>query len=443
MRQLARNVTRRHDLYAKIGEPDLIQPELRMGLSIVVPTRDDPDSCIELLIALMVDNVHLALPLSVLFLVNDTVERHTASLERVVSDACFSPLRPRLLRAGSNFLTCEESILDTLGKNLDAVDSYFLIIGNSDRVMLAAVPAALRYMQEHALDLLLVGVVNREIHQGKVVRQQSMTPRHLNSKNRLGVEDSWGSDIFSEAMSDYGPEGYAGYLGCQIYSKQFFQELCPIVAAMPEPLWALAFGTLELTTQKQWRVGYTPEILAMRIDRLLYGADSGEHPPDWWPIRSRTERGFSKHLTLTMISNSLELSAGPFQTLVNAQLVTSRRGSSQYEFSNFLFAFVEQMRNLARECFRDRGYQYSWSELRDIIRFGKRLGTVEIGLPAEEHACISTWLQSFGVIGDYSNPQNLHGLMASADAVLTLLDRRPGMERWIASLQPSPLVMTA
>jgi hypothetical protein len=412
-------------------------------LTIVVPTRDDPDSCIELLIALMVDNVHLALSLQVLFLANDTVERHTALLDKVVCDPCFSPLQPRLLRASRNFLTCEESILDTLGNNLDAADSYFIIIGNSDRVMLAAVPAALHYMQEHALDLLLVGVINREVHQGKTVRQQSMTPRHLNSKNRLNANDCFGSDIFSDAMSDYGPEAYAGYLGCQIYSKEFFRELCPIVAAMPEPLWALAFGTLELTTQKEWRVGYTPEILAVRVDRLLYGADSGEHPPDWWPIRSRTERGFSKHLTLAMISNSLQLSSAPFETLVNAQLVTSCRGSSQYEFSNFLFVFVEQFRNLARECSRDRGYQYSWNELQDIIRFGKRLRTVETGLPAEEHAYISAWLQSFGVIADYSNPENLHRLMISADAVLTLLDRRPGMERWVASLQPSPVVKSA
>jgi hypothetical protein len=412
-------------------------------LTIVVPTRDDPDSCVELLVALMVDNVHLALSLRVLFLANDTMERHTALLEKVVGDACFSALQPRLLRASRDFLTCEESILDTLGNNLDVVDGHFIIIGNSDRVMLAAVPEALLYMQEHALDLLLVGVINREVYQGKVVRQQSMTPRHLNSKNRLSANDSFGSDTFSNAMSDYGPEAYAGYLGCQIYSKEFFRELCPIVATMPEPLWALAFGTLELTTQKQWRVGYTPAILALRVDRLLYGADSGEHPPDWWPIRSRTERGFSKHLTLAMISNSLQLSPPPFETLVNAQLVTSRRGSSQYEFSNFLFVFVEQFRNLARECSRDRGYRYSWSELRDITRFGERLRTAETGLPAEEHARISAWLQSFEVLADYSNPENLHRLMTSADAMLTLLDRRPGMERWVASLQTSPLVMTA
>jgi hypothetical protein len=414
-----------------------------MALTIVVPTRDDPDSCIELLIALMVDNVHLGLPLRVVFLVNDTVERNTDLLKKVASDGCFSPLRPRLLRASRDFLTCEESILDTLGKNLDAVDSNFLIIGNSDRVMLGAVPAALQYLREHELDLLLVGVMNREVHQGKIIRQHSLTPRHLNFKNRLGTTDSTGKDIFSDAMSDYGPEAYAGYLGCQIYSKEFFRELCPVVAAMPEPLWAIAFGTLELTTRQEWRVGYSPEILAMRVDRLTYGADSGEHPPEWWPIRSRTARGFSKHLTLAMICNSLQLSPGPFQTLVNCQVVTSPRGSSQYLFSNFLFMFVEQMRNLARECYRDRGYQYSRSELQDIVRFGKRLRSVEAGLPAEELSCISAWLESFGMIGDYSNPQNLEGLMASADAVLTLLDRRPGMERWVASLQPSPLVMMA
>jgi hypothetical protein len=51
-------------------------------------------------------------------------------------------------------------------------------------------------------------------------------------------------------------------------------------------------------------------------------------------------------------------------------------------------------------------------------------------------------LQSFGIIAGYSNPENLHRLMTSADAMLTLLDRRPGMERWVASLQASPLVIS-
>jgi hypothetical protein len=414
---------------------------LSNGITIVVPTRDDPDSCIELLIALMVDNVHLALSIHVLFLVNDTTERHTDLLLKVASDGCFSPLRPRLLRTSSDFLTCEESILDTLGQNLDEVDSHFLIIGNSDRVILTALPAALQSMRDHELDLLLVGVMNREVHQGKVIRQHSTTPRHLNPKNRLSADESIGHEIYSDAMSDYGPEAL-GYLGCQIYSKEFFRELCPVMAAMPEPLWAIVFSTLELTTQKQWKVGYTPEIVAMRIDCLQYGANSGEHPPDWWVVRSRTERGLSKHLILAMIANSLQLSQRPFEILVNAQVVVSLRGSSQYVFSNFLYMFVEQLRNVARDCLGDRDYQYSWSELRDIVRFGKRLKTVETGLPGEERACISAWLQSFGAIGDYSNARILQELMASADSVLTLLDRRPAMERWIASLQPSPMVLT-
>ena len=183
------------------------------------------------------------------------------------------------------------------------MDSHFLIIGDSDRVLLAALPAALRYMWDHDLDLLLVGVLNREVYQGKIIRQHSMTPRHLNSKNRLRGNDSFGNDIFSDAMSDYGPHPYTGDPGCQIYSKGFFRELCPIVAAMPEPLWAIAFGTLELTTQKQCKVGFTPEIVTLRIDHLQYGAHSGEHAPDWWVVRSRTERGLLD--ALAMISNSL------------------------------------------------------------------------------------------------------------------------------------------
>jgi hypothetical protein len=412
------------------------------GFTIVVPTRDDPDSCIELLIALMVDNVHLGVPIHVLFVVNDTAERHTDLLLKVASDGCFSPLRVRLLRASSDFLTCEESIMDTLGRNLDEVDSHFLIIGNTDRVILTALPAALQYMREQELDLLLVGVTNREVHRGEVIRQHSTTPRHLNPKNRLSAIESIGHEIYSDAISDYGPEAL-GYLGCQIYRKEFFRELCPAITAMPEPLWAIVFGTLELTTQHHRRVGYTPEIVAMRIDCLQYGADSGEHPPDWWVVRSRTERGFSKHLMLAMITNSLQLSQGPFEILVNAQVVISVRGSSQYVFSNFLYMFVEQLRNVTRECLRDRGYQYSWGELQDIVRFGKRLTGVETGLPDEERACISAWLQSFGAIGDYSNAGIVEELMASADSVLTLLDRRPAMERWIASLQPSPMVLTA
>jgi hypothetical protein len=412
------------------------------SLTIVVPTRDDADSCTELLHALMAENRQQAVPVRVLFLANDTVEYHTASLQITVSDPYFSPLRPRLLRARKSFPTYEENILDTLGGNLDAVDSHFVIIGNSDRVVLAALAAAVRLMREQETDLLLVGVTNREIYQGRLIRQQYVTPRHLDWKNRLSAADSVGESIFSEAISDYGPEAL-GYLGCQIYTKRFFEELCPVMTGMPEPLWSIVFGTLELTTQKQWRIGFTPEIVTIRIDRLQYGANSGEYPPNWWVIRSRMDRGFSRHLTLAMITNGLQLSSRPFETLANAQVVSSARGSSQYIFSNFLFMFVEQLRDATRECFHDHGYRYSWSELQDIVRFAKRLSAVEIGLPEEAHWGVCAWLESFGMIGDYSNASFVHELVLSADAVLTLLDRRPAMERWIASLQSSPWVLSA
>jgi hypothetical protein len=408
------------------------------ALTIVVPTRDDPESCKELLIALMVQNVHLALPLRVVFLANDTMECHTDLLQQLVSSNCFVSLQPRLLRARQNFLTCEESILDTLAANMDAVDDHFVIVGNTDRVVLAALPGALEYIRAHKLDLLLVGVMNREVHLGKIIRQVYMTPRHLNPKNRLGAANCVGPAIFSDAMSDYGPEAYTGYLGCQIYTRRFFCELRPIVAAMPEPLWAIALGTLELTTQKHWRVGYTPEVVTMRVDHLLYGPNSGEHPPDWWPIRSRMRRGFSKHLTLTWITNSLRLSSGAFQILVNAQVVISPRGSYRYIFSNFLYRFVEQVRDLTRLSFQDRGYRYSASELQDVVSFGKRLRDVEIGLPAEQHAFVSTWLEHFAMIKDYSNLRAINDFIQGADTVLMLLDRRPGMERWFAHLQLSP-----
>jgi hypothetical protein len=292
------------------------------------------------------------------------------------------------------------------------------------------------------MDLLLVGVINREVYEGRLIRQQYVTPRHLDWKNRLSAADNVGGNIFSEAISDYGPQAL-GYLGCQIYTKQFFRELCPVMTGMPESLWAIVFGTLELTTLKHWRIGFTPEIVTTRVDRLQYGANSGAYPPDWWVFRSRTDRGFSRHLTLAMITNSLQLSSRPFETLANAQVVSSARGSSQYIFSNFLFMFVEQLRDTTRECFHDRGSRYSWSELQDIVRFGKRLSTVEIGLPEEAHWGVCAWMESFGMVGDYSNAYLVQELVLSADAVLTLLDRRPAMERWIAALQSSPLVLTA
>ena len=85
------------------SQPSHLLTESRMAaadsLTIVVPTRDDADSCTELLHALMAENRQQAVPVRVLFLANDTVEHHTASLQITVSDPYFSPLRPHLLRA--------------------------------------------------------------------------------------------------------------------------------------------------------------------------------------------------------------------------------------------------------------------------------------------------------------------------------------------------------
>src|SRR5512140_1271576 len=157
------------------------------SFTIVVPTRDDPARCQQLLEGLIRDNAQAGLALHAVFLVNDTGAGATNRLQETISNEAFASLQPRLLHADRNFPTVEENIRHTLGANLDAVDNQFLVIGNSDQVNLGALGDAVAYLRKHQLDLLLVGVMNREVHEGKPVRQLYTTPRHLNPKNRLAA----------------------------------------------------------------------------------------------------------------------------------------------------------------------------------------------------------------------------------------------------------------
>lgn len=404
------------------------------SFTIVVPTRDDPVRCQHMLEYLIQQNTHSELSIRAVFLVNDTGADATNRLQEAISAGQFASLQPRLLQARQNFPTVEENIRHTLGGNLDAVDEHFLIVGNSDQVDLGALRGAIAYLRDHRLDLLLVGVNNREIYEGKPVRQLYSTPRHLNPKNRLAPGSCHGKDTFSDAIADYGPVDYLAYIGCQIYTKKFFRELCRIQSELSEPLYSIPVASLELSTRQDWDIGFYPDVVVTRIDHLQYGANSAQQPPDWWVFRSRTDRGLSRHILLAVISNSSYLSPSAFKTLVNSHTVSIPRGCPQYIFSNFLFSFVQQACNSVRLADKDATLRYCTSELCDIVKFGKRLGETEIGLPSDRQALISAWLQLFGVIGDYSQTDKITELMSSSSAILTLLDGRPGMERWISQL---------
>ena len=78
--------------------------------------------------------------------------------------------------------------------------------------------------------------------------------------------------------------------------------------------------------------------------------------------------------------------------------------------------------------------RYSSMELKEIVCFGVRLQTVPTGLQAPHQDLICRWLMQFGSIEGYEDQGSIEQLLAPSEAVLKLLDMRPGMERWIAQL---------
>jgi hypothetical protein len=402
------------------------------SFTLVIPTRDNPELCRQVLERLIAENSAIGMPLRVTFLVNDTGEGANELLDRTIAEERFSVLQPQLLRAKQNYPTVEENIRHTLGPNLDSIDEHFLIIGNSDQPNLPQLHVAVQYLRQHQLDLLLVGVINREVYEGKPVRQLYATPRHMNPKNRLGPGSAFGPTIFADAISDYGPVDYLAYIGCQIYTKKFFREMCRVQEELAEPVYSIPLACLELTSRQDWTVGFFPEIVVTRVDHLQYGPDSGQQSPNWWVTRARTDRGLSDHIFLSVISSSLQLCDAAFSTLVNSHMIATQRGSSRYLFSNFLFNAVEQLGGYLQSSQKSESCRYSAKELADIVEFGARLRAVDIGLSEQRREMIGIWLRHFSDVQGYSNPETIEKLVSGAVAILTLLNARAGMERWVA-----------
>lgn len=404
------------------------------SFTIVIPTRDNVETCKLVLEQLVRQGAQNGFDLRIVFLVNDTTSGSTSALHDVLAEERFAQFRPVLLYARQNWPSVEENIRYTLGENLTAVDEHFLIIGNSDTVNLSELKEANEYMIEHQLALLLIGVMNREVYRGQAVRQLYATPRHLNPKNRLPAEKTHGSDVFRSAMADYGPVDYLAYIGCQIYTKAFFREMCGMQAVLSEAVYSIPLASLELTSTREWAVGFWPAVVVVRVDHLQYGANSAQQPQDWWVARQRTERGLSNHLMLAVLSSSLQLSSGAFETLVNSFTVSIARGKPQYIFANLLYLLVQQICGYVQHAAEDSRLKYSATELSDIARFAERLGSARLGMPVEQQKLMSQWLCVFGRLGDRANPPKVEELLSPAATILSWLDGRAGMERWVAQL---------
>jgi len=404
------------------------------AFTIVIPTRDDPAICRKAMDSLLLQPMPGELNIRVVFLVNDTRSDAFALLQDAAQEERFRPLKPLLLQARQDWPTVEENIRHTLGERLDTVDERFLIVGNSDIVDLDALAKALRYLLEHELELLLIGVLNREVYQGKPVRQIYTTPRHLNPKNRLPATACHGKTIFADTVNDYGAVDYLAFIGCQIYTKAFFQRMSSVQVELVEPLYSIPMATLEATTRQECRVGFWPEIVVARIDHLQAGPNSGEQPVNWWIVKQRTDRGLSNHLMFSVLSSSLRLSKSAFEVFINSQSVSTPRARSQYVFSNVLFSLVQQICVYIRLGLENPSMRYSPVELQEIASFGERLHNSVRGLHAEHAEIIGRWLMSFASIRDYADQKAIAKLLAPSEAVLKLLDMRQGMERWIAQL---------
>jgi len=401
------------------------------AFTLVVPTRDDPARCAAILqhVADELRRGKVRLPIDVLFLVNDTRPDASAHMNELVRSSAGERARARVVFSDKDHLTVEENIRHNLLAALETVGERFLIIGNSDRVDLAALERAVQYMTSQQADLLLIGVLNRELWEGKPVRELYATPRHVDPKNELPAVPVTGADVFRRAMTDFGPFDYLAYIGCQIYTQAFFRDLCAIELA--EPLYALPVATLEATSRKEYRVGFFPDVVMVRTDHLQAGPSSPEQPAHWWVIESRTKRGLSRNVFMSVITNSLGLRQTAFDVLVNAQMVSMKRGSASYIYWNFLASLVRQTLGALAAVDKDPTFQFTQPEIADFVRFAKRLQRTDLGLPAQAHSALCSWLQRFDVLVDGHSPKDVATWKSLAPQALAILNARPKMGMWL------------
>jgi hypothetical protein len=398
--------------------------------TIVIPTHNDPAQCQLVLESLIAENAAVQLDLRVVFLANDTLPGATERLEEIASGERYAALEPRVWRARSPWPVSEGNVRHTLGENLNEIAAEFLIIGNTDRVSLAVLKEAWAYLLENQLDLLLVGIINREAFRGKPMRHLYFPPRHMFPKNHLLHGKGYGTTTFADAMLDNGPIDYLSFIGCQIYTHKFFREMCALYDEFPESLYVQSIATLELTMRKDWQVGFFPSVVVVRVYVLPDDGSLELVNND----RYRTDRGLSRHTFLCAVTNSLYLSQAAFSIFVNSQSVSLRFANPQYMYSNVLWRLASEFSGMLAGATRDPTCRYTAGEMQDVVAFARRLRTVDIGLRAEQKELVCAWIEQFDMLGDYKDPGIIKYLVATGQGVLGLLDVRKNMERWLVHL---------
>ena len=282
-------------------------------------------------------------------------------------------------------------------------------------------------MEEQRVDLLLVGLMNCESWEKKIIRALYTTPRHFYRRNFLSQDNCTGPGIFGDVMLDYGPVDYLAYIGCQIYTKPFFKELCGI--KISDPLYSLPLGTLELSERHKYNIGFYHDVVLHRIDVLNFGPTDGRNPPDWWVEKSRTLRGLSANLSMAVVSGSRDLSDSAFAKLANANTVAIRRAEPVYIYWNFLSSIIRQFLGTFIQSQKDPTHRYAPSEVADIVHFGARLEKVDLRMPDGNQAKLCDWLKRFGVTAGSDIPAIQQWIMESAP-VFAAADARPQTGLW-------------
>lgn len=401
--------------------------------TIVVPTRDAPQLCIDRLQHISSESQRAGFDrrIKIIFLVNDSAPGVSGHLREALPIDAHPHLDIEIIQSAQNYLTVEENIKKNLQPNLDLLSDQFILIGNSDTINFPLLKQALDFMDSHKADLLMIGVNNCEAWEKKIVRQMNCTPRWFNKPNYLSAENCVGIDVFGHVMLDYGPMDYLAYIGCQIYTKDFFRALLGV--ELKEPLYSLPLGTLEVSERGQHRIGFFHDMVVNRIDNLNFGPQNPAYPPEWWILQSRLKRGRSADIHLSIISSSTGLSDSALSKLARSYMVSLKRAEPTYIYRNFLSTIVRQNFTSFINSQKDASYRLVFDEVMDIVRFGMRLESIDLGMTPENQAVLCHWLKRYYLILGQDNMDALSQWLRDSSAAFVAADARPHTEVWAVS----------
>jgi hypothetical protein len=370
------------------------------SFGIIVPTRNAPASrCVEIAQRMHFQSTknEFRFPLKIIFLVNDSEPEFSAQLPEALAAAAMKGIEIDVLYSDQDYATVEENLKNNLARHADRLPDAFLIIGNSDVVDFGALQGALDFIEQNHCDLLLVAVQNCEFWDGKIIRAVHSTPDVgvFEKTNRLSRQNVCGPDVFADVLHDYGPVDYLAYIGCQIYTKKLFLDLCRV--QIREPLYSLPVGTLELASRGMYQIGFYHSLVTYRIDVLNFGPDNPAQPSNWWVSLSRVKRGLSKECALSVVSSSLDLGDKAFETLIKCNLMSVVRAEGRYIHRPYLSSLLHLLYDTFMRTREDRDYRLAHSEILDVMAFGERLEKIDLGIGAAAQTLVCEWLKNIAV----------------------------------------------